>query len=67
LTLSFSVLGTGISDALVQELSGLGGLLLLALGLDLLRIRQFSLLDLIWSLPLLPLVLWIMDITGFPV
>ena len=67
LTLSFSVLGTGISDAIVQELSGLGGLLLLALGLDLLRIRQFSLLDLIWSLPLLPLVLWIMDITGFPV
>ncbi len=66
LTLLFSMMGTGIPESLIHELTGLGGILLLALGLDLLNIRTFSLIDLTWSLPLLPFVLWILDVTGFP-
>lgn len=66
LTLGFATLGTGISEALITEWSGLGGILLLALGLDLLDIRKFPLLDLSWSLALLPLILHLFDITGFP-
>ena len=66
LTLGFAALGSGIPDALITELSGLGGVLLLALGLDLLDIRKFALLDLTWSLPLLPLILYLFDLTGFP-
>ena len=66
MTLGFATLGTGIPEPLVQELSGLGGILLLALGLDLLDIRKFPLLDLTWSLPLLPLILYLLDLVGFP-
>ena len=66
LTLGFATLGTGISEALITEWSGLGGILLLALGLDLLDIRKFPLLDLSWSLALLPLILHLFDLTGFP-
>lgn len=66
LTLGFATLGTGIPEPLIQELSGLGGILLLALGLDLLDIRKFALLDLTWSLPLLPLILYLFDLVGFP-
>ena len=66
LTLGFATLGTGIPESLIAELSGLGGILLLALGLDLLDIRKFPLLDLTWSLPLLPIILHLLDITGFP-
>ncbi len=61
LTLGFGLLGSSIPDALVTELSGLGGILLFGLGLDLLNIRQFALLDLSCSLVLLPLVLWLLD------
>ena len=64
--LCIATLGTGISEALITEWSGLGGILLLALGLDLLDIRKFPLLDLSWSLALLPLILHLFDITGFP-
>ena len=39
----------------------MGGVLLVALGLDLLDIRKFPLLDLTWSLPLLPLILALFD------
>lgn len=66
LTLGFTALGSGISEALVGELSGLGGVLLLALGLDLLDIRKFALIDLTWALPLLPAVLWLLDALRFP-
>lgn len=66
LTLGFATLGAGIPEPLIQELSGLGGILLLALGLDLLDIRKFALLDLTWSLPLLPLILHLFDLVGFP-
>ncbi len=61
LTFAFATAGAGIPDPLVGELSGVGGILLLALGLDLLDIRKFPLLDLTWSLPLLPLILSVLD------
>lgn len=66
LTLGFAAVGSGIPQDLVVELSGLGGILLLALGLDLLDIRKFALIDLTWSLLLLPAVLWMLDTIGFP-
>ena len=61
LTFAFATAGAGIPEPLVGELSGVGGILLLALGLDLLDIRKFPLLDLTWSLPLLPLIISILD------
>ncbi len=64
LTLAFGTLGAGIPDFLISELSGLGGILLFGLGLDLLDVRQFPLLDLSCSLLMLPLVLQLMD--AFP-
>ena len=61
LTLAFGALGAGISESLVGELSGLGGILLFGLGLDLLDIRRFPLFDLSCALPLLPFILWLLD------
>lgn len=61
LTFAFATAGAGIPEPLVGELSGVGGILLLALGLDLLDIRKFPLLDLTWSLPLLPLIISVLD------
>ena len=40
LTLAFAAAGAGIPESLIGELSGVGGILLLALGLDLLDIRK---------------------------
>ena len=62
LTLAFGSLGAGIPDFLITELSGLGGILLFGLGLDLLDVRQFPLLDLSCSLLMLPLVLQLMEV-----
>ena len=62
LTLAFGSLGSGIPDFLITELSGLGGILLFGLGLDLLDVRQFPLLDLSCSLLILPLVLQLMEV-----
>lgn len=62
LTLAFGSLGAGIPDFLITELSGLGGILLFGLGLDLLDVRQFPLLDLSCSLLILPLVLQLMEV-----
>ena len=50
--------------AMVSELSGLGGILLFGLGLDLLGVRSFPLLDLSCALPVLPIILWIIDISA---
>lgn len=61
LTFAFATAGAGIPEPMVGELSGVGGILLLALGLDLLDIRKFPLLDLTWSLPLLPLIISVLD------
>jgi uncharacterized membrane protein YqgA involved in biofilm formation len=49
---------------MVSELSGLGGILLFGLGLDLLGVRSFPLLDLSCALPVLPIILWIIDISA---
>ena len=67
LTLAFAAAGTGIPEPMIGELSGVGGILLLALGLDLLDIRKFALLDLTWSLPLLPLLIALLDALALPV
>ena len=48
---------------MVAELSGLGGILLFGLGLDLLGVRSFPLLDLSCALPMLPLVLWLFELS----
>ena len=66
LTFAFATAGAGIPEPLVGELSGVGGILLLALGLDLLNIRKFPLLDLTWSLPLLPLIISVLDALTLP-
>jgi len=66
LTFAFATAGAGIPEPLVGELSGVGGILLLALGLDLLDIRKFPLLDLTWSLPLLPLIISVLDALTLP-
>lgn len=66
LTFAFATAGAGIPEPLVGELSGVGGILLLALGLDLLDIRKFPLLDLTWSLPLLPVIISILDALTLP-
>ena len=49
---------------MVTELSGLGGILLFGLGLDLLGVRSFPLLDLSCALPVLPFVLWLVEISS---
>lgn len=54
LTLGFQWLGEGMAQGLIDDLTGLGGILLLALGLDLLRIRRLELLNLLPSFLLLP-------------
>ena len=64
LTLAFGTLGTGIPESMVTELSGLGGILLFGLGLDLLGVRSFPLLDLSCALPVLPFVLWLVEISS---
>ena len=66
LTFAFSTAGAGIPEPLVAELSGVGGILLLALGLDLLNVRKFPLLDLTWALPLLPLIISVLDALTLP-
>ena len=63
LTLAFATLGAGIPESMVAELSGLGGILLFGLGLDLLGVRSFPLLDLSCALPMLPLVLWLFELS----
>lgn len=55
MTWGFQWWGQGWSEALVADLTGLGGLLLLALGLDLLRIKSFSLLNFMPAFLLVPL------------
>ena len=54
LTLAFIALGPFISPELTGELGALGGIMLLALGLDLLGIRSFQLVNLLPALLVLP-------------
>ena len=57
LTRAFAAAGAGIPESLITELSGVGGVLLVALGLTCSTSGKFPLLDLTWSLPLLPFIL----------
>lgn len=55
MTWGFQLWGEGWSDALISDLTGLGGLLLLALGLDLMRIKSFALLNFMPAFLFIPL------------
>ena len=50
----FQGFGNQWSEELIQDYTGLGGILLLALGMDLLGVRSFKLLNLIPAFFLLP-------------
>ena len=61
LTLVFGFMGQGMSPALIQELSALGGILMLGIGFQLLGVRahnlpQWPLVDALPALALLPLI-----------
>ena len=61
LTLAFGFMGQGMSPALIQELSALGGILMLGLGFQLLGVRahnlpHWPLVDALPALALLPLI-----------
>ena len=61
LTLAFWFMGQGMSPALIQELSALGGILMLGIGFQLLGVRahnlpQWPLVDALPALALLPLI-----------
>lgn len=61
LTLAFGFMGQGMSPGLIQELSALGGILMLGIGFQLLGVRahnlpQWPLVDALPALALLPLI-----------
>ena len=61
LTFAFGFMGQGMSPALIQELSALGGILMLGIGFQLLGVRahnlpQWPLVDALPALALLPLI-----------
>ncbi len=68
LTAAFAFWGAAWSDALIADLTGLGGLLLLALGLDLLKVRSFPLLNFTPAFLFIPLFQPVADWleTGLP-
>jgi hypothetical protein len=56
LTLFFMSFGQSISQELVLDLTAAGGILLLALGIDLMDIKSFKMIDLLPSLVILPII-----------
>lgn len=54
LTAAFAYWGAAWSEVLVADLTGLGGLLLLALGLDLLKVKSFALLNFVPAFLFIP-------------
>jgi uncharacterized membrane protein YqgA involved in biofilm formation len=67
LTWAFRIVGHGMSDALIQELSAVGGVLMLGLGFQLLGMRvhgrtAWPLLDMLPALVVLPAVRWAHEI-----
>ena len=60
LTVSFFIIGHYLVDiismSLITDLTATGGILLLALGLDLVGIKKFQMLDLLPSLAILPII-----------
>lgn len=70
LTVGFAVMGTGMEVSTIQELSALGGVLMLGIGLQLLGVKahglkQWPLVDALPSLLLLPLIRWAHDLIPF--
>lgn len=66
LTWAFRIVGHGMSDALIQELSAVGGVLMIGLGFQLLGMRvhgrtAWPLLDMLPALLVLPAVRWAHD------
>ena len=59
LTLGFYAIGNGISDALKQDITATGGVILIALALELMGIKKFKTLDIIPALALIPIVHYI--------
>lgn len=55
LSIAFSYIGIGMSEHLVADLTACGGVLLLALGIDLMGIKEFKMLNLLPSLLMLPI------------
>ena len=56
LTLFFMSFGQSISPELISNLTATGGILLLALGIDLMNIKSFKMIDLLPSLAILPII-----------
>ncbi|MDE0918088.1 MAG: DUF554 family protein, partial [Flavobacteriales bacterium] len=56
LTLFFMGFGQSISPELIHDLTATGGILLLALGIDLMDIKSFKMIDLLPSLVILPII-----------
>ena len=70
LTFMFFSIGSNIPEVLILDLTAAGGILLLALGLDLSDIKKFKILDLLPTLVILPIInllhgLLILSINGF--
>ena len=66
----FFSIGSNIPEVLILDLTAAGGILLLALGLDLSDIKKFKILDLLPTLVILPIInllhgLLILSINGF--
>jgi uncharacterized membrane protein YqgA involved in biofilm formation len=59
LTIAFHYIGMHMTQELILDLTATGGILLLALGLDLVGVKKFQMLDLIPALVLLPLINYI--------
>jgi uncharacterized membrane protein YqgA involved in biofilm formation len=62
LTIAAAYLGSFLPAEYITEISAVGGVLLLGLGLNLLNITKIKIIDLLPALILVPLVLWL---TGF--
>ena len=56
LSYSFFLIGSSIPDNLIIDLTATGGILLLALGLDLSNIKKFQIIDLLPALIVLPII-----------
>ena len=56
LSFLFFIIGSSIPDNLIIDLTATGGILLLALGLDLSNIKKFNIIDLLPALIVLPII-----------
>ena len=69
LTWAFMLWGAAWSEAFIADLTGIGGILLLALGLDLLKIRSFPLINFVPAFALIgifqPIADWIQSVLPY--